>query len=180
MDNRPTSDKAARGKKGGRGHCRACGSEHQTEIDSAIVAGVSYRELEKRFGISKTALIRHKRDHLTPALVKVERNARIDSAATLIGDLRLLADQARAILSAAVDAKNGSQALAAIREARATLELIGRATGELKERPAVSVNLQTAPEWIAIRTAMVEMLAPHPELGRQLAKRLKVIEGGRS
>jgi hypothetical protein len=122
----------------------------------------------------------HKAAHLSPALVAVAQEAGTQEVRGLVDRLRHLVEQADNVLAAAIKDKNGSQALAAIREVRATLELVGRATGELKERPAVSLNLQTAPEWIAIRTAMVEMLAPHPELGRQLAKRLKVIEGGRS
>ena len=155
----------------------ACANPHRAEIDSALVAGEPSRQLARRFGISATALRGHKAAHLSPALIAVAQEAGAPEVRNLVDRLRRLVAQAEAVLDAAVTAKNGSQALAAIREVRATLELVGRATGELKERPAVSLNLQTSSEWAELRAAIVD--AVPPELRSRMAKRLKVIEGGK-
>ena len=62
--------------------------------------------------------------------------------------------------------------MAAIREARGNLELVGRVTKELDERP--TLNLWLSPEWLELRTTIVGALAPHPEARRAV---LGAIEG---
>lgn len=161
-------------RRGGRGKCLACASEQRAEIDAAIVAGASMRGLEKQFEISATALRSHKRDHLSPALVAVARRQGSRSVVTLVDRLRGLVDQAELVLAAALKSGNGSQALAAIREVRATLEIVGRATGELKERSAVAVNVQTSPEWATMRAAIVE--AVPAAIRHEVAAKLQALE----
>jgi hypothetical protein len=52
-------------------------------------------------------------------------------------------------------------ALAAIREARGNLELIGEVTKELDRTP--TLNLHLNPEWMELRTVIVGALEPHPD-----------------
>jgi hypothetical protein len=40
--------------------CRACSNRRRAEIDQALAAGESFRNAARRFGISATALFRHK------------------------------------------------------------------------------------------------------------------------
>ncbi len=55
-----------------------------------------------------------------------------------------------------------SLALAAVREMRELLRLLGNASGELDDKPSVRVNLMAAPEWLSIRGRLVAALAPYP------------------
>jgi hypothetical protein len=43
--------------------CSVCVSEHRPDIDEALAAGESLRALEERFGVSRSVLSRHRREH---------------------------------------------------------------------------------------------------------------------
>ncbi len=45
---------------------------------------------------------------------------------------------------------------------RELLRLLGNASGELDDKPSVTVNLMAAPEWLSIRSRLVTALAPCP------------------
>lgn len=175
--NRHTPTKPSQERKGGRGKCVACASPDREEIDKALVGGESFRVVAKRFGMTATSLVRHKRDHITPALVNV-RNRRVEEGARkLIDRLEDMAHQSEHILDLAIEAKNTTAAMAAIRTTLATYELLGKVTGELNDRPQVSVNLQQSSEWQQIRGVIMELFAKHPELKREASRRLRVLDG---
>jgi hypothetical protein len=56
------------------------------------------------------------------------------------------------------------------------IELLARLIGELDEKP--QVNILVSPEWIAVRAAVLEALAPHPEARAAVAGRLLQLEAG--
>ncbi len=60
--------------------CTACTSPNREAIDRALVAATPLRTIADQHGVSKTALIRHKADHLPAAMVK-GREAREEAAA---------------------------------------------------------------------------------------------------
>ena len=71
------------------------------------------------------------------------------------------------------------QALDVLKELRLQLELLGKATGELDTRPVTVVNLQTAPEWLAMRAVILSALCAYPEArGRRGLRRLLRLEAG--
>ena len=49
--------------------CTACTSNQRQEIDAAIIAGTSFRDIAGRFGTSRSAIFRHK-THAAQAIVK--------------------------------------------------------------------------------------------------------------
>jgi len=67
-------------------------------------------------------------------------------------------------------------ALAAIREARNNLELLGRLMGELREE--TTINVLVLPDYVAARSALVAALAPFPEARHAVVKALTAAEGG--
>ena len=79
------------------------------------------------------------------------------------------------LLGRAVQANDLRTALAAVREARGNLELIGKLLGELDERPAV--NLLVSTEWMAARAALLSALGPYPDARAAVAGRLLALEG---
>jgi hypothetical protein len=50
--------------------CTACTSPNREAIDRALVAETPLRTIADQYGVSKTALLRHKADHLPAALAK--------------------------------------------------------------------------------------------------------------
>jgi hypothetical protein len=160
-------------QRGGHGKCAACALPDQRALNEQLVAGASLRALAKRYGISRPALTHHKRAHVSPALVAVKEQRLARGARTIVDRLERLLLRTEAILDAAYAARNGKLALVAIRELRSTLELVARLTGELDQRPAVTVNLQTSPEWARVRAVVMEFVPP--ERRAEMARRLQLL-----
>jgi hypothetical protein len=77
------------------------------------------------------------------------------------------------VLEAAEGTQNYSIALAAIREARSNLELIGRVTKELETAP--TFNLHLNPQWLELRALIVRAVEPYPDARDSI---LRAIERG--
>ena len=122
------------------GKCRVCDHGERAAIDKAIVTrSASLRTIADRYGVSKTALIRHRDSHI-PKLVQAAESARAtqaaSSGASLIDELDRLLKKALAILEAAEKAGELKVALQAIREARETIKACAdlAVTVDLEER----------------------------------------------
>jgi hypothetical protein len=83
-----------------------------------------------------------------------------------------------AILEATEETHDHRVALAAIREARGNLELIGEVTKELDRTP--TLNLHLNPQWIELRTMIVGALEPHTEAKESVLKAIESAGNGRA
>ena len=165
--------------RGGRGKCKACNHPKQDQINEQLVRGVSLRRLEKRFGISHQALADHKRNHLSPALVSLTKEARLEgSARSILDNLEELRTETERILEATRRSGNVQQALSAIRSCVQVLELIAKITGELDERPQVTVNLQQTQEWIKVQAVVLKFVDEKltAKDSAELSRRLRLLE----
>ncbi len=140
--------------------CTICVHDEAHMINVALVSREPYRAISRRFGVSKDALKRHSGEHIPELLVEASRAVEVCEADDLLGRIEALQGRTLAILEAAEHTGELRTALAAIREARGNLELVGRITKELDERP---VNVLVSPEWLELRAVIVAALAPHPE-----------------
>jgi hypothetical protein len=156
--------------------CTVCTHTDHEAIDKAIVSGESKRRISDRYGVSQTSLQRHKDNHVSPALVKMHEKREERRAGKLLDRVEELYDDAREVLETAKANGSGSLSLGAIRELRSTLDLIGRLTGELDDRPTSTVNVLVAPDWLVVREAMFEVLARHPVAQAEVASRLLELE----
>jgi len=154
--------------------CTVCAHEEREAIDEALVLGESFRNIVKHRGLSITALHRHRRDHLSPTLVAVAQGRRESEAESLLDRVEDLYDRARRILEAAEEDGRPAVGLSAIRELRGIVELLGKVTGELDDRPSTTINLLVSPEWLAVRKAILEVLGP--EARALVAERLEALE----
>jgi len=173
----------AEGTRGGRGKCRACNSEEQDAINKQLALGVSLRKLERRYGISHQALLDHKRNHLSPALVALTRHKRLEGSARSVADqLEDLLEEVRLMYEAAKKSRNFQQALAALGRLLSALELQAKISGELDMRPEVTVNLQTTQEFIAAQTVILKFVEEKlgPRDRQELSRRLVLLDGGKS
>jgi len=154
--------------------CTVCGHMERECIDSALVTGTPLRDIAGRHGISKSALERHKAEHLPTHLAKARGAREVARADDLLSEVRTLQARTLAILEAAEDAGEHRTALAAIAEARRNLELLGKLAGELDERP--TVNVLVSAEWVEIRTVLLEALSPFPQASTAVARSLMELE----
>jgi transposase-like protein len=156
--------------------CTVCDHPERRGIDEALVTGAPYRSVAKRFGLSESAVYRHKTEHLPAHLLKareVEEAARADD---LLAQVRNLQTHALDILERAEKSRDLRSALSAISQARGNLELLGKLAGELDERPVVNLNI--SPEWLELRAVIVGALEPHPAAHGAVLRALDSVGNG--
>jgi hypothetical protein len=120
--------------------CTVCSSKDRNKIDLALVnPNETLRTISYHFGISKSALKRHKESgHIAKKIAastaaKEERQCR-----SFLEDVNDLKDKAEILHDVASGEGDVRGACAALREMRGAIELKGKATGELKERHEVT------------------------------------------
>ncbi len=102
----------------------------------------------------------------------------VAEADDLLSRLEALQSRTLAVLEAAEGTQNYSIALAAIRESRSNLELIGRLTRELESAP--TFNLYLSPEWLELRAVIVAALEPFSEAKESVLRALEAADNGSS
>ena len=154
--------------------CTVCEHEKVEEINRLLLEGVSLRDLAGRYSVSKTALHRHKDGHLPAKLVKAQEAREIAKADTLLDQVAGLRDKALSILAKAEQAGDLRTALQGVREAKGCLELLARLQGELQEQ--ATVNILINPQWLSLRTVILEVLDRYPEARQAVARALREVE----
>src|SRR5215216_1107326 len=156
--------------------CTVCDHPESHSIDETLVTGAPYRSVAKRFGLSESAVYRHKTEHLPAHLLKAKEVEEVAQADDLLDQVRNLQAHALDILERAEKIGDLRTALAAISQARGNLELLGKLAGELDERPVV--NLNVSPEWLELRAVIVGALEPHPAAHRAVLRALEGVNDG--
>jgi len=154
--------------------CTVCDHPESVSIDEILVTGAPYRSVAKRFGLSESAVYRHKTEHLPAHLLKARKAEEVAQADDLLDQVRNLQAHVLDILERAEKAGDLRTALAAISQARGNLELLGKLAGELDERPVV--NLNVSPEWLELRAVIVGALEPHPTAHRAIIRALEGVD----
>ena len=158
--------------------CTICDHEQREAIDQELVRGASLRDIAGRYRVSKSALERHKANHLPATLAKAKQAQEVARADSLINEMRELQQITMRILDEAGKSGDHLVALRAVGEARRNLELLGKLLGELDTRP--QFNILLSPQWITIRAVLLNALQPFPEARQAVAKALLEVDGARS
>jgi transposase-like protein len=160
--------------------CSICTHAERAAIDRALASGASYRDVAKQFGVSHTAVYRHRKEHVPVALAQaVEAQAKereLRDAAALLAELDTLHSRTLTILERAERTGDLRTALGAIREARANVALIGEVLQLIDRRPVV--NILALPEWQAVRGVLLTALAGFPDARIAVARALSELESG--
>ena len=154
--------------------CTVCEHPQAEEINTALLNGVSLRNIAERYSVSKTALHRHKESHLPADLVKAREAREIAKADSLLDQVTELRDKALSILDKAEQAGDLRTALQGVREAKGCLELLAKLQGELAQEG--TVNITISPQWLSLRTVILQALEPYPEARLKLAAALREVE----
>lgn len=133
------------------------------EIYQAMVDGASVRDIETRFGLSKSAAHRLHQKGLPEHLVKAHDAKAAVSATDLLARLSALGDQTQTALELARAAGETGTVLKAIARLEKQLELQGRLLGQLSAAAVnVNVNLHDSPEYVELVSKLVAVLRQHP------------------
>lgn len=154
--------------------CSVCTSEHRDSVDKALLTGASTRAVAGQFGLGRNAMARHRAAHVVERLARAEQVAEVASATNLLTELRALRSKAISLLLKAEKDGDYRTALAGVREARATLELLGELQGEIDRKPVV--NILVTPEWQQVRSVLLEALRGFPEARTLVSARLLALE----
>lgn len=141
------------------GQCTICNHPQRLEIDTALVAGVSYRAIASQYGVSREAVGRHKRNgHIAEQIAKVAKKKEIKQAKEivaavekkerketadvdkLLGIVEGLLGECLRMVKGAVEGDENTK-LRAVREARETAKLLLEVQGELAANPVINITL---------------------------------------
>jgi hypothetical protein len=156
--------------------CSICLRPDHDAIDRDLLAQRPYRHIAAQYGTSTGALQRHK-EHLPVTLTQATAAEAIAQGDNLLAQVLGLQAKAERILSQAEAEGKLTVALQAIREARGCVELLGKLMGEIEGR--TTVNVWMAPEWLALRGALIEALAPFPQARQAVTSTLQRLMDGR-
>jgi len=115
-----------------------CDHEEVEEINAALASNERIRTIADRWSVSKTALMRHRNEHL-PASVIVEHEEAEGAKekapnAELLAQIRSLQQRAVATLEEAEEAEDLADALRSIGEVKDDLESLAKLLDEPDER----------------------------------------------
>lgn len=161
--------------------CTICSHPERAAIDGALVGGGGIPAIAAKYRVSEDALGRHKSGHVPAVLAKAAEAEEVSRADDLLAQLRSLQKRTLGLLDKAEGSGRLGTAVIAIREARGNLELLAEMTDQLDRRPVV--NLWLAPEWLAVRTALLSVLLGYPEARAAVASKLvelEAVDGPRS
>lgn len=162
--------------------CTVCKNENRADIDMALLNNTPFRNIAGQFSLSVTALHRHKEKHIAGSLVKAKDAKEVSDADELLKEVRDLLTKAKALMKRAEDGKGVKvdeevrTALLGVREVRACLELLAKLRGQLNE--GATVNILINPQWVTIRTVLMQALAPYPDARQAVASSLQELEAG--
>jgi hypothetical protein len=156
--------------------CTVCKHENLEAVNQALLNGVSLRDIAGQFGLSRSALQRHKDEHIPAAMARAKEASDIAQADGLVAELRNIQRTALSILEQSYDSGDHKSALTAIRVARENIELLGKLLGELQSQPQTNI-LITSPDWLQLRAAVIGALGPYPEARQAVLEAINASAG---
>lgn len=148
-------------------NCHTCKHPQRDEIDERLARGHGTTTLSRQYDIHPDALERHRQNHLPNTIAAAKQQDReADRGDRLLDQLRWLQGKTLHALRQAEQSGDHATLLSAVREARQTVESIGKMTGAVDDRPQVIVT--QLPEW----SIVMSVLAQHPEVRAAVARAL--------
>lgn len=154
--------------------CRACHSPDRAAIDAAILAAEPMRRIAARTGVSESSLRRHA-SHVPETVALAARAEEATRADDLLSILRDGVRDAQRLRALAEDGGDLRGAIAALKTLADVVETLARVGERLAERES---NLVTSPEWIALRTTMLDALEPYPEASDAIRAAIEAHKAG--
>jgi hypothetical protein len=160
--------------------CTVCAHPKVGEINLQLAIEANpNRQIASQYGLNEAAVRRHRANHLPKEVVKARQVQEGLNADAIWKQLQSINITTLNILKDAREKQDHDLALRAIARAEKQAELIMRLLGELDESPKLNVNvaLVSTPQWVTIRTMLVQALLPYPEARAAVAKALQDLGG---
>ena len=141
--------------------CTVCAHSDRHSVDTALLSGATFRNIAARFGLSTSAVFRHRTACLPATLVQAAGVEEVRAALDVLAQLKAINGAALGVLRDAKAAGDGDLVLKAIDRVHKQIELQAKLLGDLDDRPVV--NVLVSPEWVQLRGQIVAALRPYPE-----------------
>ena len=144
--------------------CTVCSHPEKEEIDRLLVRGDSIAGIARDFAVSEDALKRHFDNHVPKTLAASPSAKEITDADKLLSEIEEVKNRALRLLDKAENAQDTrvygppSQYL---KEFREYVRLMAELSGKLAAQPQITII--NHPQWIELRTVIIEALDPYPE-----------------
>lgn len=138
--------------------------------------GASVRDAAGRWGLSKSAVARHKKDHIPEAIAQaqqVQQARLIEHGGTLLEQVEAIKAEAHEIMNLTKSSPDKKTALMAMTKMLDCLELMAKVQGKISD--GASINLTVSPEWARTRELIVAALAPYPDARQAVAAALQTL-----
>jgi hypothetical protein len=157
--------------------CTVCSHPERRAIDKVLALGqMAKRTIAQRYGLGYYAVLRHEDEHLPARLAKAQEGMDVRAALDVVQQLKAINAASLEVLAQARAQGKGGLVLFAVDRIQKQIELQAKLLGELDERPTINVLL--APEWLLVRSTLLEALSPFPDARVAVASRLQALEAG--
>ena len=174
--------------------CKVCclPASDQAVLERLYVTGSSFEALSERYGMSRWAISRHCRAHLTK-----ERRIELMAGPVKLGELvnraaeesntvlEMFAVERSLLFSRMLSCAESGDTPGLVSTSRALTEVLdklARITGELRELSGLTINNNTqiniasAPEFVALSTGLLELGRRYPEAKQDIITLLRGLE----
>lgn len=147
--------------------CTICRHPDRVQIDRALVAGhESLRGLASNFGVSASAMQRHRIEHVPAVLTKAKSLDELITAESLADQVRNLRARTLGILVRAEASGDTKTELAALRELRALTELEARGA----DRDATVIHVSIVQQYVHRLIEVVREFVPAERVEAAIAR----------
>ena len=169
--------------------CTVCLSPQLADIDRELAVNRTFRSIADRYGLSLSALKRHKVNHMPARLAKAQQVTELARVNDLVEhkrevevqDTRQAIDtvqQLKAINAACLEILKKARAdekhtlsLRAVDRILKQITLQAKLLGDIQD--GQTVNIAVLSEWHGIRQVVADALRPYPEAGAAVARALR-------
>lgn len=156
--------------------CTVCSHDLSHQINVDLVHRESYRSIADRYGLSQTALKRHSADHIPELLVEAYESLKRKDAEDLAYELLGIKEDVRRLKAKAEEEGDLRTALLGCDKALKALELQAKVEQIIATQP--TFNLVLSPEYIQVRTAIVQAVEHIPEARAAISRAMLELEDG--
>ncbi len=156
--------------------CTICSHAQRQAIDTALIAHDSLRDIAGRYGVSKSAVERHKDDHLPARMVKAHERHDVRQAIDIVQQLKAVNTACWQVLSDARASRDGELVLKASDRIAKHIELQAKLIGELEQEGTTTIIINQQVQHYTV--VLMQALAPFPDARAAVAAALEVADVG--
>jgi hypothetical protein len=159
--------------------CTICSHSKRKEIESAVAAGASLRDVARQFETSKDAVARHKENCIKPAIQLVRQEQMLETGSRALDRLTRHENMVDEALEIAWygETKDPNLLIRLLQVSTKQIELRAKLEGDLDER---SITITAIPEWVELRSMLIDALAMHPQAKQAVIRALEAYDHAKS